>query len=162
MSVGPRSTRQLAATTRYDPTREVEELQDRLGQLLASVYGDPSADSRRPALSAPVDIEETGDEFIVELDLPNVRPEDIDVELNDNQLRVTGEIKHRERSGILRRQTRREGEFEYVITLPGEIDPDRVEASLAEGVLSVRVGKADAGRARHIDVKGARKPGGKV
>jgi HSP20 family protein len=172
MTAVPRSTRQLASTTRYDttrydttrydPTREVEEIQDRLEQLLASAYGDPSTDSRRPPLSVPVDIEETDDQFIVELDLPNVAPEDVDVELNDNQLRVTGEIKRKERSGILRRQTRRVGEFEYVITLPGEIDPDRVDAALSEGVLSVRVGRANAGRARHIEVKGSRRPDGQV
>jgi HSP20 family protein len=182
MTAVPRSTRQLATTPRYDATRhdatrhdatrhdatrhdpvrrEVEEIQDRLGQLLASVYGDPSTDSR-PVLPVPVDIEETDDQFVVELDLPNVAPEDVDVELNDNQLRVTGEIKRKERSGILRRQTRRVGEFEYVITLPGEIDPDRVGAALSEGVLSVRVGKTNTGRARHIEVKGPRKPGGQV
>jgi HSP20 family protein len=110
----------------------------------------------------PVDIEEADDQFIVELDLPDVRPEDVDVELNDNHLRVTGESRRRERSGIPRRQTRRVGALEYLITLPGEIDPDRVDASLSEGVLSVRVGKADASRARHIEVKGPRKPDGQV
>jgi HSP20 family molecular chaperone IbpA len=49
-----------------------------------------------------------------------------------------------------------------VITLPADIDPDRVDAPLSEGVRSVRVGKADAGRAHHIAVKGPRKPGKQV
>jgi HSP20 family protein len=153
----PQSNRQLATTraNRLDPAREVEELQDRLGQLVAGVFGEMSRDDgRRPIWSVPADIEETDDAFIVELDLPNVRSQDVNVELRDNELRITGEYKRKERKGVLRRQMRRVGEFEYVIALPGQLDPDNVDASLADGTLTVRVGKAATSRARHIDVKG--------
>jgi HSP20 family protein len=151
----PRSTRQLATTraNRLDPAREVEELQDRLGQLVAGVFGELSSDDgRRPIWSVPADIEETDDAFIVELDLPNVRSQDVNVELRDNELRVSGEYKRKERKDVLRRQMRRVGEFEYVIALPGQLDPDNVDASLADGTLTVREespndhGNADADR----------------
>jgi HSP20 family protein len=168
MTVAPRPTPQSATNdddptshgptrhgpTRHDPTREVEELQDRLGRLLASMFGDQSTDGRDPAMSVPVDIEETDGAYLVELDLPNARSEDIDVQLSDNELRVTGEVKQKERTGVLRRQTRRVGTFVYVITLPGEIDPDRVGATLIDGVLTIRVGKGAASRARHIEIQG--------
>jgi HSP20 family protein len=57
------------------------------------------------------------------------------------------------RTGVLRRQTRRAGQFELVVSLPGDIDPNRVEASLRDGVLTVRVGKAAASQPRQIEVK---------
>jgi HSP20 family protein len=131
------------------------ELQDRLSQLVTGMFGDVSiGDSRRPIWSVPADIEETDDAYILDVDVPNVRPEDVDVELNDNELRISGEFRRRERTGIPRRQTRRVGEFEYVIALPGQLDPERVDASLSDGVLTMRVGKASASRARRIQVKG--------
>jgi HSP20 family protein len=129
-----------------------------MGQLMQGFFGDlPSMGGiDQPPVWVPLaDIEELDDSFIIELDLPGVRPEDIDLELRDNQLRIFGEIKEKERRGILRRRTRQVGRFEYVVTLPGEVDPDRVEATLAEGVLTIRVGKSTSGRPRHIQIKGS-------
>ncbi|QSB16675.1 Hsp20/alpha crystallin family protein [Natronosporangium hydrolyticum] len=104
--------------------------------------------------TAAADIEETDDEFVVELDLPGVNREDIDVEVRQNQLRVTGEIKERERTGLLRRQSRPVGRFDYLVAVPGEIDPDKLDATLTNGVLTVRLGKAARNQPRHIEVKG--------
>jgi HSP20 family protein len=50
----------------------------------------------------PADIEETDDAFVVEADLPNVWREDVDVELRENELRITGEFRRKERTGVLR------------------------------------------------------------
>jgi HSP20 family protein len=84
-----------------------------------------------------------------------VKAEDVDIELRANELRVTGEIKERERAGIVRRRERRVGRFEHVVVLPGDVDPDSVDATLHDGVLTVRLTKARANRPRHIDVKTA-------
>lgn len=136
-----------AITPRWDPFSELEGLYDQMGQLMRSVVGEvPTA--------AAADIEETDDEFVVELDLPGVKRDDVDVEVRQNQLRVTGEIKERERTGLLRRQSRPVGQFDYLVAVPGEIDPDKVDATLTDGVLTVRLGKAARSRPRHIEVKG--------
>jgi HSP20 family protein len=79
--------------------------------------------------------------------------DDVNIELRDNEVRITGETKEKERTGVLRRQTRRVGQFEFVVGLPGDIDPDKVEASLHDGVLTVRLGKAAASQPRQIEVK---------
>ena len=60
------------------------------------------------------DIVETDSAYIIEVELPGVRPEDVDVGLNGNELVVTGEVKERKRDGLFRRRTRRIGEFEFV------------------------------------------------
>jgi HSP20 family protein len=133
---------------RYQPFAELEELQSQMGQLMQSVLGEADGQIWVPY----VDVEETEDEWIVEAELPGVRKEDVNVEVHDNELAITGEIKERERKGILRRQTRRVGQFEYRVTLPGNADADNVQASLHDGVLTVRVPKSPEARARRIEV----------
>jgi HSP20 family protein len=132
--------------------REIEDLQDRMGQLMDGLFGlAPTIAVRMPM--APADIEETDDAYVVDLDLPGVQPGDINLEVRENELRVTGEIKEKERKGILRRQTRPVGQFEHVIALPGEVDPDKVEAKLHDGVLTVRVPKSQARQPRRVEIK---------
>jgi HSP20 family protein len=126
----------------------MEDVYDRMGQLMQGYVADPAR-----ATYAPADIEETEDAYIVDLDLPDVRPEDLDIELRGNELRISGEIKERERTGVIRRRERRAGAFEHVVVLPGDVDPESVDATLRDGVLTVRLGKATADRPRHIDVK---------
>ena len=82
--------------------------------------------------------------YIIEVELPRVRREDVDVTLNGNFLVVTGDVKERERGGLFRRRTRRVGEFEFRVTLPGYLREGDIEASLAYGVLKVSVPKAES------------------
>ena len=151
----PRSSRPAAmmSARRSDPFREMEDLQDRMGQLMDGLFGlVPSTIAARLPL-APADIEEVDDAYVVELDLPGVKPGDVDVEVRENELRVSGEIKEQERKGILRRQMRRVGQFEHVVALPGEVDPDKVEAKLSDGVLTVRLSKSQVRKPRHVEIK---------
>ena len=143
----------MAVAGRSDPVREMEDLQDRMGQLMYGLFGlvPPTIAVRLPL--APTDIEETDDAYVVELDLPGVKPGDVDVEVRENELRVSGQIKEKERKGILRRQTRQVGQFEHVIALPGEVDPDKVEAKLSDGVLTVRLNKSQVRKPRHVEIK---------
>ena len=142
----------MVSARRSDPFREMEDLQDRMGQLMDGLFGlVPPTIARLPL--APADIEEADDAYVVELDLPGVKPGDVDVEVRENELRVSGEIQERERKGILRRQMRRVGQFEHVVALPGEVDPDKVEATLSDGVLTVRLGKSQVRKPRHVEIK---------
>jgi HSP20 family protein len=139
---------------RVDPYREIEDLSDRMGQLMDGLFGlAPATAPTRMQLPTAADIEETDDSFIVDIDLPGVRPEDVNVEVQENELRVSGEIKERERKGILRRQTRRVGQFEHVVRLPSEVDAEKVEATLHDGVLSVRLGKSQSRQPKRVKVK---------
>jgi len=152
----PRRSRQLATSParRWDPATEIEQIQDRMNQLLQGFFGDAIGTGvPAEALLPPTDIEETDDAYVVEIDLPDVRAEDVNLELRDNELRITGQYRAHERTGVLRRQGRRVGEFEYAIAIPGEVDPERVEATLQNGVLTVRLPKASATQPRRIAVR---------
>jgi HSP20 family protein len=103
----------------------------------------------------PVDIEETEEEWILEAELPGVDKKDINVEVRDSEVVISGDIKERERKGILRRRTRKTGEFEFRVTLPGATDPEAITADVKDGVLSVRIPKPEEARPRRIEIAGA-------
>jgi HSP20 family protein len=132
---------------RWDPLRELADLHERLDRLIEPGGATPAA------WTPPVDIVETEDAWIVEAELPGVDRKDIAIELRDNELSISGDIKERERVGILRRRTRRVGEFDFHVMLPGHVDAEDVEASMKDGVLTVRVPKPDQARAHRIEVK---------
>jgi HSP20 family protein len=152
-----RTERPRQMTERWDPFRELDDLHGRMEQLMQSIWGGTRG-RERPDEEAPlwvpdVDIEETDDAWIVEAEVPGVNREDVNVEVRDSELMITGEIKERERAGVLRRRTRRVGRFEYRVTLPGDADPDRIEATLDDGILTLRVPKPEQARPRRIEVR---------
>jgi HSP20 family protein len=72
-----------------------------------------------------------------------------------HELFISGEMREPKREGVIRRQTRRTGRFEFRVTLPGEVDPEAVDAKLNDGVLTVRIPKAQRMQRRRIEVKSA-------
>jgi HSP20 family protein len=99
-----------------------------------------------------VDIEETDDAWILEAEVPGVKKSDVNVDVQGSELVITGDIKEKERKGILRRRTRRTGRFEFRVNLPGGVDPENIDAKLDDGVLTVRVPKPEPARSRRIEV----------
>lgn len=89
-----------------DPLREIEDGYDRMGRLMPDFLGDGLPMN---IVAPPADIEETDDAYIVDLEMPGVRREDVTIELRDNELRISGEIKEKERVGVLRREERNVG-----------------------------------------------------
>jgi HSP20 family protein len=146
-----RSVPAMPVAGRPDPFGELEELHARTEQLLEGFMrggaGAPGA-----AWAPLVDIEETDDAWIVEAEVPGARKKDVHVDLQGNELIITGDIKERERKGIVRRRTRRTGEFEFRVTLPGGVDPNNIQASIDDGVLRVSVPKPEPVRSRQIEI----------
>ena len=136
---------------RSDPFLELDELQRRFSSLLESTFGDLSGSSFG-GWTPPVDIEETDDSFVVEAELPGVKQDDVSVELSDDQLVIHGEVKERERTGVLRRQTRHRGRFDYRVALPGQVEADKVDASLRDGVLRLELPKSESAKPRRIPI----------
>ncbi|MFI6853945.1 Hsp20/alpha crystallin family protein [Streptomyces sp. NPDC050416] len=135
----------------WDPFREFQDLYQRMGQLWQSAV--PGGGGLLSETWAPLaDLEETDDAYVVEVDLPGVKKDDITVELNAGELTVHGEIKEKERTGVLRSRTRRTGQFDYRVTLPQDTDEERITAELADGVLTVKVPKAEKAKPRRIEI----------
>jgi HSP20 family protein len=139
---------------RSEPFRELEQLQEHMDRLMQGVWS-PAGDGNGGAWIPVTDIEETDDAWVIEAELPGVNRKDVNVEMRDSELIISGEIKEKERKGVLRRQTRKTGEFEYRVTLPGDSDAEHIEANLHDGVLTVRVPKTEQAKPRRIEVKAA-------
>ncbi|CAN3128619.1 Hsp20/alpha crystallin family protein [Mycobacterium sp. smrl_JER01] len=133
----------------WHPFREFENLYIEMDRLAQSMFGGREGDG---VWSPAADIIETDSAYILEIELPGVRREDVDVSLKGNELVVTGEVKERKREGLFRRRTRRVGEFEFRVTLPGILRTGEIEASLAYGVLKVYVPKAESTTSNKITV----------
>ncbi|MFE2432893.1 Hsp20/alpha crystallin family protein [Streptomyces sp. NPDC059373] len=145
--------RREASPALWDSFREFQDFYDRMGRLWQSTVpggGGLAADAWVP----PTDVEETEDAYQVELELPGVGKDQITVEAADSQLAVHGEVEEQERSGVLRRRTRRFGQFDYRWAMPADADADHVTAELADGVLTVRVPKTEKSRPRRIEITG--------
>jgi HSP20 family protein len=149
--------RSAPAPERWEPLSELEQVTQRMRRMLEQTFGEfgwPSQLLEREGWSPLVDIEETDDAYVLEAELPGVKREDVNIELVGSELAITGEIKERERKGTVRRQSRRTGRFEYRFGLPAQVDPEKIEASLREGVLEVRVPKSERAQRRRIELKG--------
>ena len=128
----------------------MEEINNRFEQLVRSFFGESRG--WLPA-ALPVDIEETDEAYIVDIDLPNVDPHQLSIEMRGEELRIAGEFQQPERTGMVRQQNRRTGEFEFLVDLTGDVDPDRVDATYHNGVLTLAAGKARDRQPRRIEVR---------
>jgi len=135
-----------------DPIRELAALQQRMSQLMTTMLGTDLLAGVHGTWTPPADLTETDDAYLVEIDVPGVKHNDLTVEVAGGELRVTAEIVEKEKVGWLRHRTRRIGQFAYRANLPGGIDSDHITADLADGVLTVRVPKTEAAKPRRITV----------
>ncbi|MGX5186044.1 Hsp20/alpha crystallin family protein [Streptomyces avermitilis] len=128
---------------------EFEELFERMNRLLEGTTAAPAAPLARSPAAA---MRETNDAYVIEAELPGIRRDDIDIEMSERELHISGEYKERERVGVLRRTTRRTGRFEYQTLLPTDVKAELVSAALHEGGVTVTVPKAQAVKPRHIEI----------
>ena len=138
------------ALGRWDPFREFDDLYGRLGRWMDDVFGRGTAEGG--AWSPTADLSETDEAFVVTVDLPGVAREDIEIEVSGRELRIHGETKEPESEGVVRYRARRFGSFDHRLTLPQEVAADRVEAKLADGVLTVRVPKSEETKPRRVEI----------
>ncbi len=104
-----------------------------------------------------VNLAESEADYEITLDLPGVDAKDVNVELNDDQLTITGERKSEaEESGkTFHRVERRYGTFRRVITVPAPIDKEKITADYTDGVLRVTLPKSEEVKPKRIEVKKA-------
>jgi len=138
--------------TRRPPDRPVP-----LRTALERLMGDwPLAqfDPGMTELGPPLDVRETDDAYLVEIDLPGVDPKDTEVLIEGRTLTVRGrfaEAEEEERGNYLVRE-RRQGQFMRAVALPGMVEVDQVTSNAEKGRLTITLPKATQNRARRIQV----------
>jgi HSP20 family protein len=105
----------------------------------------------------PMDLVEAEDHFVLEADLPGLTEGDVNIEVQDGTLTISGERKaeHEQREHGWYRIERSFGSFNRSLTLPDGIDPDRIDASFSHGVLEVRIPKPEERKPRRISISGS-------
>jgi HSP20 family protein len=141
--------------TVVNPSREFEDIYDRMGQLMNFAFGLTPATLTDMPWVPTADLSETDDAYVAQVDLPAVNKDQVEVQIQDRELIVSGEITESEDSGGRRhRSSRRTGRFEFRTYLPGEVKADAVTARLSDGVLTVTVPKSEAAKPRKIEITG--------
>ena len=106
------------------------------------------------AFTPAVDIEESKDELVLQFDIPGIDPKDVKLNLIGDTLTIRGERKERAReSRNMHRVERAYGTFERSFTLGMPVQSDQVRATYRDGVLEVRVPKAEEAKVREIDIQ---------
>jgi len=129
--------------------REVDDLFDR---FLTVDRGDGQT---MTAWAPQMDVEETEKEFLVKADLPGVDPKDVDIRVVDNVLTVRGgkEEKKEEKKKNYHRMERFSGQFYRAIALPAGTDADKVNATSANGVITITIPKRPEAQPKKISVQ---------
>lgn len=108
--------------------------------------------------SPPMDVKEDADAYVVHLEVPGIKRDDIDITLQDNALVIRGTRQRQaeKAEGQFRRVERQYGSFARSLSLPRSIDASGVEANLNDGVLEVRLPKAENAKPRQISIGSTR------
>ena len=143
--------------TTWDPFRELEEMSTRLNRALGRpALQSGTKDSLAMADWSPsVDILETAEDFQVKCELPEVKKEDVKVNVSDGLLRIEGERKFdkEDKTKKYHRVERFYGSFMRSVALPEGVEQDKVKAEFKEGLLTVRMPKSPKTLPRSVDVK---------
>jgi HSP20 family protein len=147
----------MANVTRYDPFSDTITLRQAMDRLFEDSFVSPitwrnvNGESTSPAL----DVHQTADEIVVTAAMPGLKPEDVDITITGQTLSIRGEFKADEevkRDHYLYRE-RRYGTFNRQLQLPVRVKGDAASATFENGVLTLRIPKAEDVKPRQIEVK---------
>ena len=139
------------SVSRWDPFQDLLAIQDEMNQVFGRARQGQGGRVWAPAL----DISERKDAYVVTVEVPGIKAEDLDITLEDGLLTIKGERHFTQDSSDqqFHRVERRYGSFRRSITLPSQVQADAIEASFEDGVLEVVVPKAEEAKPKKITVR---------
>jgi HSP20 family protein len=138
------------AIIRWDPFREMTQVQNQLNRLVDQVWG-----GRQESWLPAVDVFDQRDAVVLKAELAGMDPDDIQIEVEDNVLTIKGERRFQEKLDEERyyRVERRFGSFQRSLALPQGVKPDEIAAAYDDGILTVTVPKVEEEKPKRIEVK---------
>jgi HSP20 family protein len=146
------------ALVRWEPLREMATLQNEMNRLFGSFFDTPTTAGNGVGLRRwmpAMDLVETDEHFVLRADLPGLTDSDVNIELEDRVLTISGERKaeHEEKREGFYRVERATGSFSRSLTLPEGVDADAITATFDKGVLEVRIPKPEETKPRRVAIK---------
>lgn len=141
---------------RYDPFRELRGLQDEVNRLFTTSFSrNDNEQMSRGSWLPSVDISETRNEIVIEAELAGLKPEDVEISIDNNTLTLRGErrLDKKEQNDNYHRVERSYGSFTRSFTLPRTVSSDEANAEFNHGVLKVTLPKREETKARKIEIK---------
>lgn len=140
--------------TKYRPFNEFDQLAKSLAlfdEPFSRIFGE--GQNAKP-WTPPVDIHETDQELVLKADVPDVKPEDIEVNFENGTLTLKGkrEFEKKEEGKGYHRIERNYGTFVRAFSLPETIDPEKLTAGYKDGVLTISIGKKEIAKPRSVKV----------
>lgn len=141
----------------WDPVREFSAMQNQMNHVFGETFGPSMTQAEQPLAGtwAPaVDIYETAQEIVLQVEVPGVTKEQVHVEVDDGTLHLKGErkIEKEVKEENYHRVERVYGAFHRSFSLPDTVDAEKVRAELKDGVLEVRLGKREQAKPKQIQV----------
>ena len=146
----------MSSLIRWDPFNVVT-LRDAMDRMFEDSFVQPRAGWIAPASVATlaIDVYETKDDVVVKAALPGIKPEELDVTITGNTLSISGESKEenevKDKNYI--RQERRYGSFSRTVTLPNGLKGDKVDATFENGMLTLKIPKAEQIKPKSIKIQ---------
>ena len=146
------------ALIRWEPVAELGTIQNEMNRLFNTFFEQPGQTGRGNGMTRrwlpPMDLVETADQYVLRADLPGLSDGDVNVQLEDNVLTISGERKtqHEQHEEGYYRIERGFGSFARSLTLPDGIDPDGVQAHFDRGVLEVQIPKPEQRKPRQVQI----------
>ncbi|HNQ15717.1 MAG TPA: Hsp20/alpha crystallin family protein [Pyrinomonadaceae bacterium] len=141
---------------KYDPFRELRSLQDEMNRLFLTNYSRPEdREIARGVWSPNVDIFENKDQLVLEAELPGLKPEDVNVSIENNVLTIHGErrFEKKDEDDNFHRVERAYGSFTRSFTLPPTVSSENVNALFDNGVLRLTLAKREEAKPHRIEIK---------
>ena len=142
---------------RFDPFRDLAVLQDRMNRLFNETYTPRNSEDlmNRGTWTPAVDIYEVDGALVLKAELPDMRREDIDVNVENNTLTIRGERKldNEIKQENFHRVERAYGSFARSFTLPNTVDPTKIVAEYKNGMLSVKLPVREEAKPRSINIE---------
>ena len=143
---------------RWSPFTDIDRVWDEMDRLLGEGFPRVRPSGRGGTFRPAMDLYEKGEELIFKAVIPGARPEDIELSVEQNTLTIRGRFGYAMNPDEAKNTTwyRREigtGQFAESLTLPMPIDSEQAEAQFEDGILTLRLPKAEQARTRRIPVK---------
>jgi HSP20 family protein len=146
------------ALIRWDPIRDLDSLQSDMNRLFDRFFegGRNANGGAARRWIPPMDLVESEDHLVLRADLPGMKEDDVDIEIKDGVLTISGERKseHEQKGEGFHRVERAFGRFSRSLSLPDGIDPNKVAATFKDGVLEVKVPKPDETKPTRVQIAG--------
>ena len=146
------------ALIRWEPVAELNTIQNEMNRLFNTFFDQPAPTGRSGGAGRrwmpAMDLVETADQYVLRADLPGLSDDDVNIQLEDNVLTISGDRKteHESQQEGYYRLERAFGSFARSLTLPDGVDPDGVQARFDRGVLEIRIPKPEQKKPRQVQI----------